>query len=273
MSVLLQVSDPHFGTEIPAVVEALVQLARAQAPQVLVLSGDVTQRARRSQFAQARRFVDRLAIAQTLVIPGNHDIPLFNLLARAFWPYSGFQREFGDELEPTLETPELLLLCLNTTRRQRHIDGELSAGQIQRVARRLRAASPQQLRLVVTHQPLHVSHPEDAHDLIHGHEAAVRAWSAAGADIVMGGHIHLPFVRQIQERFPDLPRRLWCAQAGTATSHRVRPDAPNSVHILRYGVAAAAGCGVVERWDYDSQRASFERLEVHHLVLDRGAGA
>ena len=83
---LLHLSDPHFGTERPQVVEALVRFARAQQPQVVVLSGDVTQRARRSQFRAARVFVDRLGAANVLAIPGNHDIPLFQLLARAMWP-------------------------------------------------------------------------------------------------------------------------------------------------------------------------------------------
>ena len=86
MTVLLQISDPHFGTEQPPVVAALERLAHEQAPDVLVLSGDITQRATAAQFRAARAFVDRLGIAPTLVIPGNHDIPLFNAAARLAAP-------------------------------------------------------------------------------------------------------------------------------------------------------------------------------------------
>ena len=88
MSVVLQVSDTHFGTEQPVVVEALLRLVRAQRPNLVVLSGDITQRARWSQFQAARAFIERLAVPATLVLPGNHDIPLFNLGARLLAPYA-----------------------------------------------------------------------------------------------------------------------------------------------------------------------------------------
>lgn len=82
MSVVLQVSDTHFGTEQPPVMEALLQLVRHQPPDLVVVSGDITQRARRSQFRAAREFVTRWAAPETLVLSGNHDIPLFNMITR-----------------------------------------------------------------------------------------------------------------------------------------------------------------------------------------------
>src|ERR1035437_3656295 len=99
MSVLLQISDPHFGTEQPPVVEALAALSRQQRPDLLVVSGDITQRARPGQFRAARAFIDRLD-APVLVSPGNHDIPLFDLYARRHHPYARYRDAFGDELEP-----------------------------------------------------------------------------------------------------------------------------------------------------------------------------
>lgn len=87
MSVLLQLSDPHFGTEQAPVVKALAALAQQQQPDLLVLSGDITQRAKRNQFAVARAFTDRLG-APLLAILGNHDIPLFDLGQRLFYPYA-----------------------------------------------------------------------------------------------------------------------------------------------------------------------------------------
>lgn len=271
MSVLLQISDPHFGTEQAPVVEALARLAAQERPGVLVLSGDITQRARPRQFEAARAFVERLAIPLRLVLPGNHDIPLFDLPARVFRPYANYQRAFGMDLEPLLDLPDLLAIGVNTTRAHRHTDGEISAAQVQRVCERLRSARPEQLRLVVTHQPVHVTRRQDEHDRVHGSAAAVRAWSGAGADLVMGGHIHLPYVRSLQERFSDLPRRLWCVQAGTAVSSRVRREAPNSVCLLRYGDATPAGHCAVERWNYLGATAGFVRAETQMLAPDRGA--
>ena len=251
MTVLLHLSDPHFGTERAEVVEALVRLAHEQRPQVAVLSGDITQRARRAQFAAAARFMDRLAVPAMLAIPGNHDIPLFDVMTRLLKPYVAHQQVFGSDLEPRYVNDELMVLCVNTTRAWRHKDGEVSQRQIERVARELRAARPEQLRVVVTHQPVHVTRQEDEVNLLHGHREAVRAWAEAGADVVLGGHIHLPYVRPLAESVAGLARPMWCAQAGTAVSHRIRGGIPNSVNLLRYDAAQRAPrhC-IVERWDF-----------------------
>jgi 3',5'-cyclic AMP phosphodiesterase CpdA len=268
MTVLLQVSDPHFGTERAEVVEALERLVQEQAPDVLLLTGDITQRATATQFAAARAFVDRLRVPTLLAIPGNHDIPLFNLAARLFAPHARYQRVFGDVLEPDFENDEVLVLALNTTRWYRHEDGEVSAAQIERVAQRLEAARPEQWRIVVVHQPVAVTREADRANLLHGREAAVRRWAAAGADLVVGGHIHLPFVLPLRERWPGLARTMWAVQAGTAVSDRVRADAGNSVNVIR--IAAATPNAVrphcsVERWDHAAATERFERVAVQRL--------
>ena len=269
MTLLLQISDPHFGTEQPGVLQALRQLVREQAPNVLVLSGDITQRAHAYQFDAARLFVKELAIPASLALPGNHDIPLFNPFARLFRPYGNYCDAFGPELNPSLETLDMLVLGVNTTRWWRHKNGEVSRAQVMQVSKRLAAAKSRQLRVVVVHQPVHVLRPSDEHDRLRGYEAAVRAWSAAGADIVMGGHIHLPYVRALHEELPRLPRRIWCVQAGTAVSSRVRGTTPNSVNLLRHGPSHTPLSCQSERWDYAGATGRFRLVESHELVLDR----
>jgi 3',5'-cyclic AMP phosphodiesterase CpdA len=252
------------------VVEALVVLAAEVRPDLVVLSGDITQRARRAQFDAARRLVERLTAPALVAIPGNHDIPLFNLAARVLSPYGGYARAFGEELDPYYEADDLLVLGVNTTRAWRHKHGEVSAAQIERVARRLRQCPSRKLRIVVTHQPMHVPPGTDEGNLLRGHAEAARAWAHAGADLVMGGHIHLPFVRPMSERVPGLARELWVAQAGTAVSRRVRPGAPaNSVNLVRYDRAAGPGACIVERIDYDALRARFALAARHALSLER----
>lgn len=268
MSVLAHISDLHFGTEQPLVVAALQRWIAELSPELVVISGDITQRARPSQFAAARAFVEQLPVP-ALVIPGNHDIALFNLFSRALTPYAAYRRCLARELEPSWESPQWLVIGLNTTRPWRHTDGELSRRQIARVAARLRNARPGQRRVVVTHQPLLVTRVEDRHNLLHGHERAARAWSAAGADILLGGHIHLPYVRSLRIDYPELARETWVVQAGTAISHRVRGSIPNSVNLLRYGNAQICE---VERWDYDLVSASFLRERALQLRIDAPAG-
>ncbi|WP_029462219.1 metallophosphoesterase family protein [Serpentinimonas barnesii] len=313
MSLVLQVSDTHFGTEQPPVVEALVQLAQQQHPDLLLLSGDITQRARPAQFRAARAFMERLAACRTwgvesenrpqrdqfapgspphspamgpedgakwaaavdlqptlpksdrlpsapwLAVPGNHDIALFDLWTRLRRPYAQHLAAFGPELEPIHDSPELLVLCLNTTRPWRHKHGEVSAAQIERVAQRLEAASAAQLRVVVVHQPVAVIRASDVVNRLRGHEAALPRWAAAGADLVLGGHIHLPYVRAV----PGLARPLWAVQAGTAVSARLREGLPNSVNLLRWGAPhASPGCCLIEQWDYAAAQRAFVRALV-----------
>ena len=173
-----------------------------------------------------------------LTLPGNHDIPLYNLAARLFDPYGGYRRTFGGELEPVIEWDDVLLLGVNTTRPDRHKHGEVSRRQIQRVSERLRQARRDQLRVVVTHQPACVMRPEDEKDRLRGGEAAVRAWSEAGADLVLGGHIHLPYVSDVCALATQTTRTMYCVQAGTALSHRVRHGSPNSVNVVRWRAPA-----------------------------------
>ena len=213
MTTLLQISDPHFGTVQPEVLEALVRMARAQRPDLLVLSGDITQRAR----------VEEL----------------------------------------------LRVIGVKTTRRWRHKNGEVSSAQIERVVAELRQSDPAQLRIVVVHQPVYVPSASDRHDRLRGWEPAVRAWAEAGADIVMGGHIHLPYVHDLSSSMAGLGRRLWCVQAGTSLSTRLRAGVPNSVNLLRYGgVGQPASC-LLERWDYQAVSGQFECANATVLLLDK----
>lgn len=264
---VLQLSDPHFGTEQPAVVEALQRLVAKLVPDLVVLSGDITQRATAAQFEAASRFTSGLN-APVLAVPGNHDIPLLNLGLRMLAPYARHRRAFGAELEPSYETPELLVLGVNTTRAWRHKDGEVSAAQVERVAQRLRGAASGQLRIVVTHQPVAVTLERDQSNLLHGAGAAVRSWSEAGADLILGGHIHLPYVLALHELTPGLARRVWAVQAGTALSSRVRHEAPNSVNLIRCEPQGQTRC-TVERWDWVAAARSFMAVSRHELRLER----
>ena len=267
MTTLLQVSDTHFGTEQDPVLQALVELARAERPELVVLSGDITQRARARQFRAARSFMDRLDAPALLPIPGNHDIPLFNIAARLLAPYGNYAREFGSDLEPAFENPDLLVVGVNTTRPHRHKNGELSARQIDRVAAAVRGAAPAQLRIAVVHQPVLAIRPDDEENLLDNREQALEAWAAAGVDIVMGGHVHLPYVRSLRDTYSGLARDVWTVQAGTAVSSRVREGIPNSVNIVRcQGESAPRRC-VVERWDFVQAPGRFARHSSEALIF------
>ncbi len=264
---VLHWSDPHFGTEQPPVVQALLQLAHDADPSLLVLSGDITQRARRGQFRLARAFVDRLPRRPLLVVPGNHDLPLFDLPRRLFSPYGNHRATFGESLEPVHADAAVLAIGVDTTRRWRHKNGEVSPAQSAAVAARLAQGLPGQLRLVVAHHPVQVTRPVDRPNLLRGRAHAVPAWAAAGVDLVLGGHIHLPYVRALSQEYADVPSGCWAVQAGTALSHRVRAEAANSVNLIRYQPAAQQRECMVERWDFDAGARAFRCRERTPLAL------
>ncbi|RZJ06513.1 MAG: metallophosphoesterase [Rubrivivax sp.] len=254
MTVVLQVSDPHFGTERRTAVEALQRLCAELKPDLLLVTGDVTQRARRAQFEAARAFFDQLRVPARLIIPGNHDIPLLNVFARVFNPYGGHIRAFGPALEGEFEREDLLVIAINTTRRYRHKHGEVSPVQVERVVKRLARARPGQVRLVAVHQPVAVTKGIDIDNLLRGHAMAVKRWAEAGADAVLGGHIHLPYVLPLHDMWPELSRPMWAVQAGTSLSHRLRGGTSNSVNLIRTGAGRSAA---VEQWDLDDAAGVF----------------
>lgn len=255
--ILVQLSDTHFGTEQPHVVEALVAWMREHEPDILVFSGDITQRARRSQFQAARVFIDRIPRHDLLTVPGNHDLPLFDLARRLLDPY-GYYRHYFGELESELENDRVLLICLNSTRKWRRKDGEIDESQIRRVEERLRAAPANKLKVVVAHHPFDVILTRDEANLMRNGAEAIRRWAEAGLDLVMGGHIHFPFVSSLRNRYPQLARDVWCVQAGTAISWRVRHSKPNSFNRLVLGETPAEL--VIERWDFSQQDRNFQRV-------------
>ncbi|MDH0867088.1 metallophosphoesterase [Mitsuaria sp. GD03876] len=257
MTVVLQLSDPHFGTERPMATAALERLCGELKPDLLLLTGDITQRARPIEFARAKAFVDKLAVPARLAVPGNHDIPLYALHTRLLHPYQRYERAFGPAEDSEFETDDLLVIALNTTRRYRHKNGEVSDRQIERTAERIARARPGQARLIAVHQPVAVTRRSDVGNLLRGHMKAMRRWAEAGADAVIGGHIHLPYVLPLHEVLRGLPGRLWAVQAGTALSTRVRGGIPNSVNVIRTGPGRMA---VVERWDVDETAGVFQRV-------------
>lgn len=269
---ILHLSDPHFGTVSEHVCQALERFVDECKPDVILLSGDITQRARRNQFIDARAFVDRLS-APILIVPGNHDIPLFNVWARLTNPYGNYRAVFGDDLEPELETESLLIISVNTTRAARHKDGEISAEQTARVAQRLERASPEQLRVVMQHHPVRAAVEHDVSNLALGREIAIPAWVDAGLDLLVVGHVHLPFIGELKG---SVDNTAWTVQAGTAMSSRTRGLIPNSFNVIRYqssahGTQSASASGrdfFVERWDYADLESRFVQTGSTHLSHD-----
>jgi 3',5'-cyclic AMP phosphodiesterase CpdA len=251
---IAHLSDPHFGTVIPAVRDALLAELQTHPPDLILLTGDITQRARRDQFVEARRFMDALPRVPCLSLPGNHDLPLFDLVTRLVKPYDHYRSYISPELQPEYVDERVAVLCVDATSRLRHTDGTLSQGQIDRTAERL-ARLDLPFRLVATHQPLAAMLDSDVRNVARGAAQALDRWIAAGADLFLGGHIHLPYC--IEVRTQDLRQSGVVLQAGTCLSNRLRNGIPNSYNLVSLQRQGSQRHLIIERRDYDAASDRF----------------
>ena len=226
MTRLVQISDLHFGREDPDLLQPLLGAIEAADPDIVVMAGDFVQRARASQFESAARFMERIG-RPWLGVPGNHDIPLYNILLRLFDPYRSYRRWISDQLEPSAVIGNVIVLGLNTCDPFAHQRGRVSDGDLRRIGDKIGSAGDR-LPVIVAHHPFHHT-PQVEKKLMAGARAALDHWADCGPHIILSGHLHNwlvePFIRR---KGANMTLQLHC---GTGLSHRLRGQ-PNDFAIL-----------------------------------------
>jgi 3',5'-cyclic AMP phosphodiesterase CpdA len=236
---IVHLSDLHVGRLDPGVLEPLIAAVRGVGPDLVVVSGDFTQRATTQQFAEARRFLDALE-ARTLTIPGNHDVPLWNVGARFFAPLDRYKRYITADLEPEYRDEEMVVVGVNTARSLAWGEGRINDAQVDRVLARLNAAPRHATRIVVTHHPFDLPPGVREKRLVGRASAAMARLATAGADLFLSGHLHVSHVSHSAERYRIAGHSALIVQAGTV-SMRGRGEEP-SFNVLRLdGTALALG--------------------------------
>lgn len=219
---IAHLSDPHFGTVLPEVKAALVRSLGERQPDLVLVSGDITQRARRSQFREAREFRQQWD-GHFFAVPGNHDIPLLNIVGRLIHPYYGFHRHFQAKREADIRLDGVRVLGLNSTSRWRHVQGRLNVNRVRKII--FESWDDAKVRVAMIHHPLACAKDADnAENRLRGLDETFELFHEAKIDLVLSGHVHDPYVA--------VEKGLVLSTAGTCLSWRTRKNAPNSYHFI-----------------------------------------
>jgi 3',5'-cyclic AMP phosphodiesterase CpdA len=220
MTSIVHISDLHFGRDNEELTGPLADAVNAIGPDVVAVSGDLTQRARRSQFARARAFLDRIA-APKLVVPGNHDVPLDNIFVRFLRPFSRYREAICRELEPQWNDAHSSIVGINSVNPYAWQSGILRPRTVRKVCDALDHPVPGRRRVIVLHHPLTLP-PGATKRSMRGAKAAKAKLAACGADLILCGHLHGWRAERIRD--PDSGFEALLVQAGTGLSTRLRGE-------------------------------------------------
>jgi len=190
-------------------------------PDVVVLSGDLTQRAKPRQFREARAFVDRIPVP-TVVVPGNHDVPLYRVWERIFVPFGAYKKHFSPELEPTWRDDELLIVGVNTAFNWTLTDGRITLRRLEELAEVFAAAPEHLLKVVVAHHHLIPPPNFGTQRVLSNACEAIDLFSTAGVDLILSGHLHQAYIGNSEEFYPKGRQPVVILHSGTTTSNRGR---------------------------------------------------
>ena len=273
MARLIHLSDLHFGAHDPDLVEAVESRVNANQPDLVVVSGDFTQRARTDQFQEACRFLERLREGghEVLAVPGNHDVPLYDVLRRFLSPLTRYMRYVDDTLCPLHEIEGATVLGINTARSLTFSEGRISHEQMDFIRETFERTDPSSTRILVTHHPLFALQVGgEVARAVGRSELALDAIGDAGVDMLLAGHHHQASIHSAR----DLVTRAGPAlviQAGTATSTRLREQEQS---FNRIDVQSGRVTVTVETWsgsEFAPQDAQAYEREGDHWRIASGS--
>lgn len=249
MRTLAHLSDLHFGRLDPALLAPLATAVRALQPDLVVVSGDLTQRARRAQFAAARAFLADLPQPR-IVVPGNHDVPLYDVARRFLAPLARFRRYIEADPAPWYADGEVAVLGLNSARSLTFKGGRINHEQVALVRARFAAVPAGTTRILVTHHPFELPVDADPGDRIGRAAMALRAFADCGVDLLLSGHLHRTHMAPADGAVAA--HAALSVHAGTASSTRGRGEtnAFNAVTVAPDRVRVAT-------WAWDPREQAF----------------
>lgn len=226
MKTILHISDLHFGEPyVERVGEALIRDAEAINPDLLIISGDFTQRAKRHEFRAARIFIDRLPSCPRIVVPGNHDVPLYRIVERFIRPHDNYREFISDQLDSVHTFDNLTVVALNSTSPRRAIsNGRIHLDQLDLCERVFTDTPDDHLKIVVSHHHFAPAPDFERDQTMPKARRALDRFSRLGVDMILGGHLHRAYIGNSLDVYPggNRNRGMIIVQCGTTTSRRGR---------------------------------------------------
>lgn len=260
MRKIVHLSDIHFGRIDAAIIEPLIQMVAGISPDVVAVSGDLTQRARSQQFIDAKAFLDRLPKPH-IVVPGNHDIPLHNVFSRFVRPLDKYRRYITADLQPFYSDDEIAVVGINTARSLTIKGGRINEDQVARMRENLCSLGEDIIKVIVTHHPFDLPETHDESDIVGRSEMAMNAFAECGADVFLAGHLHLSHTGHTAARYKIAGHSALVIQAGTATSTRGRGES-NSFNVIIIDQSNIA----VERFTWLPDQLVFTRSLIEQFL-------
>ncbi|MGI8819769.1 MAG: metallophosphoesterase family protein [Chthoniobacterales bacterium] len=259
MRTLVHLSDLHFGRINPAILEPLLALIREISPALVAVSGDLTQRARTAEYVAARDFLQRIPFPQ-IVVPGNHDVPLHNIVSRFVRSLDRYRSYITDDLQPFYADEELVVVGVNTARAFTWKDGRINRGQLARLRAALEPLDSGRTKIVVTHHPFDL--PAGTHGQVVGRSRlSIKTLAECGVDLLLAGHFHIADIGSTATRY-DIPGySALIVSSGTSTSTRGRGQ-PNSLNVIRVDRTRVT----IERHVWQPQANNFDLFSTENFA-------
>jgi 3',5'-cyclic AMP phosphodiesterase CpdA len=241
MLTILHISDLHFGPPFVAHVgEAVIRAAHQLPVDLIVASGDFTQRAKRTEYAAAREFLDRLPDLPVVVVPGNHDVPLYRVFERIFRPYDLYREYISEDLDTVHRLDNAVIVALNSTAPLRAVtNGRISGRQLEFCGRVFADVPPGISRIVVAHHHFAPAPDYEGGEVMPRARRAIDCFADLGVEMVLGGHLHRAYIGNSLDVYPGRDREhgLIIVQSGTTTSRRgrAREREKNTLNLIRVG--------------------------------------